>query len=456
MEPKKYIREACIALLQEKQKRIRENGEERLPQRADFSNEEIIAVKAFLGPWPRALEAAGLKESRGEDRREQNRLKRERAVRRQKAAKKAEKTLQELLDGIGEPDAEAAAQAEARQQKLAKPLGSLGRLEELSVRLAGISGKVRGQYKNKMLLVFCADNGVVEEGISVSPQEVTRIQACNLAAGKTGAGVLAREAGCGVRVYDVGINGTAADGRVIDRKIRRGTANLLKGPAMPREEAVRALMIGAHAVREAAADGAQIIGIGELGIGNTTTSSAVLSALTGVQPEEVTGRGGGLTDQALIRKTEVIREALALNRPDREDPIDVLSKVGGYDIAAMAGAFIGCAAHRVPAVIDGFISVVAALCAVRLCPRVRPFLIASHQSCEKGYRIAAGELELSPLFDLQMRLGEGSGCPIAMKIIDSACAVMDQMATFEEAEIDDSYLDELRRENAADRKGKAE
>ncbi len=456
MEAKKYTREECIALLREKQKSIRKNGEDRLPMRADFSNEEIIAVKAFLGPWPRALEAAGLKESRGEDRKEQNRLKRERAVKRQKAAKKAEKALQELLTRVPLPDEAAMAAARTRQGRLAKPLGSLGRLEEISVQLAGISGKVRNHYDGKMLLVFCADNGVVEEGVSVSPQEVTRIQAENLAAGKTGAGVLAAEAGCRVRVYDVGINGSVTDERILVRKIRCGTANLLKSPAMPREEAVQTILTGAEAVKEAVRDGAGIIGIGELGIGNTTTSSAVLAALAETSAEEVTGRGGGLTDAALARKTEVIRKALEKHRPDREDPIDVLAKVGGYDIAAMCGAFIGCAAQRIPAVIDGFISVVAALCTVRLCPNVRPYLFASHQSCEKGYLIAAGELGLAPLFDLQMRLGEGSGCPIAMKIIDSACAVMEKMATFEEADIDDSYLDELRRESAAGPKGGTE
>ncbi len=470
MAEKTYSREECLLLLQNRQKKLREDGEDRLPLKADFSNEEVVAIKAFWGPWPRALEAAGLKEERAEDRKQKNQLKRERARKRQKLARKAEKALKKAEeDGCGAEDPEAklreltaavkGADREAeklaadRQARLAKPPGSRSRLESLSVRLAGISGRIFNRPERKMLLVFCADNGVFEEGVSVSPQEITRIQAENLAAGKTGAGVLARAAGCDVRVYDVGINGTAADERIAVRKLRPGTGNIRKGPAMTREEAARMILTGADAAAEAVRDGADIIGIGELGIGNTATSSAVLAGLTGASPEEVTGRGGGLTDEALERKIRVIREAIALNRPDKTDALDVLAKLGGFDLAAMTGAFLGCAEKRVPAVIDGFISAVAALLAVRLCPDARDYLIPSHQSCEKGYRIAAKELGLEPLFDLQMRLGEGSGCPIAMKIVDFACCVMNGMASFEEAGIDDAYLDEIREPDKAGKKG---
>ncbi len=356
-----------------------------------------------------------------------------------------EKALRERLGAISGADGEAMERARKRQAELAKPPGSLGRLEELSVRLAGITGKVKNSPDNRVLLVFAADNGVVEEGVSSAPQSVTAAQTVNLTRGITGASSIAARLGCGLVVCDVGVNADlSAYPAVLDRKIARGTHNIAKGPAMTRDEAVRAVWTGMELAGEAARDGADVLGVGEMGIGNTTTSSAVLSVLAGMPAEAVTGRGGGLTDEGYRNKLGVIRRALSVNAPDPDDPLDVLTKVGGFDLAAMAGAFLGAAEMRVPAVIDGFISVAAALAAVRLCPAAADFLIPSHASAEIGYRVAMKELGLEPLFDLGMRLGEGSGCPVAMMMLDAACAAMNGMATFEEARIDDGYLEPIR------------
>jgi len=240
---------------------------------------------------------------------------------------------------------------------------------------------------------------------------------------------------------------------VINRKIAYGTQNIVRMAAMSREQAVRAILAGMELAEDAAEDGADVIGIGEMGIGNTTTSSAVLAVLTDSAVSDVTGRGGGITDESYRRKITVIETAIRRNQPDKNDVIDVLAKVGGFDLCAMCGAFLGAARMRIPAVIDGFISVAAALCAVRLCPTVRDFLIPSHASYEIGYRIAIDELGLKPLFDLGMRLGEGSGCPIAMMMLDAACAVMNDMATFAEAEINDDYLADIRKTDAFTVKG---
>jgi len=343
--------------------------------------------------------------------------------------------------------------ARKRQAELAKPPGSLGRLEDLSVQLAGITGQVKNTLDRKELLVFCSDNGVVEEGVSSAPQSVTLAQTINLTRRKTGASVIAGHFGCHVRVCDVGVNADIREPAVIDRKIAYGTNNIAKTAAMTREQAMRALLVGMELAETAACDGAKVIGVGEMGIGNTTTSSAVLAVLTDTPVDEVTGRGGGITDESYRKKISVIETAIRRNQPDKNDPVDVLAKIGGFDLCAMCGAFLGAARMRVPVVIDGFISVVAALCAVRLCPTVREYLIPSHASYEIGYRIGIDELSLKPLFDLGMRLGEGSGCPIAMMMLDAACAVMNEMATFAEADINDDYLTDIRRTDAFTVKG---
>ena len=353
--------------------------------------------------------------------------------------------LNELLASVTALDQAAMSQAEQRQAALAKPPGSLGKLEALSVQLAGITGKVHNEIRTKHLLVFAADNGVIEEGVSSAPQSVTLQQTVNLTRGKTGAAVLCKHFGCGITVCDVGVNAEIRASAVLNRKIAYGTQNIALGPAMTREQAVTALLTGAALAKSTQAD---VLGVGEMGIGNTTTSSAVLSVLLDMDADTVTGKGGGITEESFRKKKTVIRQAIALNRPNREDVIDVLSKVGGFDLAAMCGAFLGAAASRRPVVIDGLISAVAALCAVRLCPNVRGYLIPSHASFEIGYRLAMEAMELQPMLLLGMRLGEGSGCPLAFEVLSAACAVMNNMATFEQADIDDGYLDEIRQGDA--------
>ena len=349
--------------------------------------------------------------------------------------------IEALVRAVQPLDQKAMLAAEAHQARLAKPPGSLGRLEELSVQLAGITGKVHNELPRKQLLVFAADNGVVAEGVSSAPQSVTMQQTINLTRGKTGAAVLAKRFGCGLTVCDVGVNADICESAVLNRKIAYGTQNICAGPAMTREQALQAILTGAAVAEDVDADA---VGIGEMGIGNTTTSSAVLAVLLGADVDKVTGRGGGITEESFRKKKAVIRTAIAVNRPNRDDVIDVLAKVGGFDLAAMCGAFLGAAASRRAAVIDGFISAVAALCAVRLCSLVRGYLIQSHASFEIGYRLAMEAMDLRPLFDLGMRLGEGSGCPLAFQVLDAACAVMNNMASFDEAGINDDYLDEIR------------
>ena len=353
-----------------------------------------------------------------------------------------QKELDALVREVLPLDRSAMTAAEEYQARLAKPPGSLGRLEEISIQLAGITGHVHNALNKKQLLVFAADNGVVAEGVSSAPQSVTKQQTINLTRGKTGAAVLAKHFGCGLTVCDVGVNADIYESTVLNRKIAYGTQNICTGPAMTREQTLQAILTGAEIARTIDAD---VIGVGEMGIGNTTTSSAVLAVLLGADVEAVTGRGGGITEESFRKKKAVIRTAIEVNRPDRDDVVGVLSKVGGFDLAAMCGAFLGAAAARRPAVIDGLISAAAALCAVRLCPNVRGYLVPSHASFEIGYRLAMEAMDLRPLFDLGMRLGEGSGCPLAFQVLDAACAVINDMATFDEAGINDDYLDEIRR-----------
>ena len=349
--------------------------------------------------------------------------------------------LSVYLNGIRPLDDFAMAEARERQAELAKPPGSLGRLEELSIQLAGITGQVHNKIEKKHLLVFAADNGVVEEGVSSAPQSVTLMQTINLTRHKTGASTLCKNFGCDITVCDVGVNADIKEPAVLNRKIAYGTQNIAKGPAMTREQAEQAILTGIQLAQSTDTD---VLGIGEMGIGKTTTSSAVLSVLLDADVDAVTGRGGGITDQSFLKKKQVIKDAIAINQPDKNDVIDVLAKVGGFDIAAMCGAFIGAAMTRRPVVIDGFISAVAALCAYKLCPNVKGYLIPSHASYEIGYKLAMDAMDLQPLFLLGMRLGEGSGCPLAFEILDAACAIINDMATFEQAGINDDYLEEIR------------
>ncbi|MBQ8796937.1 MAG: nicotinate-nucleotide--dimethylbenzimidazole phosphoribosyltransferase [Oscillospiraceae bacterium] len=360
--------------------------------------------------------------------------------------------LKDYIAAVTPLDEPAMENARKRQAQLAKPPGSLGRLEDLSIQFAGITGKVQNRIEKKHLVVFAADNGVVAEGVSSAPQSVTLMQTINLTRHKTGASTLCKHFGCEITVCDVGVNADIKESAVLNRKIAYGTQNIVHGPAMTREQAVQAIMTGIELARNTDAD---VIGIGEMGIGNTTTSSAVLSILLDADVEAVTGRGGGITDDSFRKKKEVIKAAIQVNQPNKNDVIDVLAKVGGFDIAAMCGAFIGAAATHRPAVIDGFISAVAALCAVRLCPNVKGYLVPSHASYEIGYKLAMDAMELQPLFLLGMRLGEGSGCPLAFQVLDAACAIMGDMATFDQAGIDDGYLDEIRQGDKFTVEGKA-
>ena len=307
-----------------------------------------------------------------------------------------EQELSAYIQAIRPADEAAMEAARRRQAQLAKPPGSLGQLEEISIRLAGVTGQVCPAMGKCRVAVFAADNGVVAEGVSCTPPAVTMQQAVNMTFRKTGMSAMAAAFGDDVSVVDVGIDGDVPPVGVLDRKVRRGTGDIAREDAMTRQQVLDAMAAGMEQAARARADGVTALGIGEMGIGNTTTSAAVLAALTGADIEAVTGRGGGLTDEGFLRKKEVLRQALALHRPDGNDVIGVLAGVGGLDLAAMTGAFLGCAHERVPAAVDGFISIAAALCAVRLCPAVRDVLFLSHDSYEVGYRIAAEALGLQP------------------------------------------------------------
>ena len=379
----------------------------------------------------------------------------------------------ETINRIEAPDAAVMDAALSRQAALAKPPGSLGGLEDISVRMAGITGSLFNEINRSCVAVFCADNGVAEEGVSSAPQSVTMAQTVNFARRLTGVGVLAESFGSDLLIVDMGVKHPIPaelydkvplwnTRRIIDRKSRPGTDNIAKGPAMSCEEAIRCIEVGIEMADAVKSAGYDILGIGEMGIGNTTTSAAVLSAITGEGSDATCGKGGGINDKSFVRKKEIVDEVSADWRAkggllvvlgearDRgespiDDMIDILASMGGFDICAMAGAFIGAAANKIPVVIDGYISVVAALAAYVMAPKSVGYMFASHKSWEKGYELAVEALGLKPFLELGMRLGEGSGCPIAFQVIKGACDVMRNMATFEEAEINDDYLDEIRK-----------
>lgn len=394
--------------------------------------------------------------------------------------------LRDIIKSIGGLDQRAMAEARARQDYLAKVPGSLGMLEDISIRLAGITGKPYGNdVKNQAVVLMCADNGVVKEGVASAPQSVTLMQTVNFTEGITGVSSQAKYFGIDLLVVDIGVKlgvpekyltekmllknaegETVLADKIVNRRIADGTKSFLDEPAMTREEAIRGIVIGIEAAEACKAAGKNIIGVGEMGIGNTTTASAIIAALAKGEGdargscadgggdiatiiERIVGRGGGLSDAGLAKKREVIEAALKkyeslYTTEEGIDPIELLRCAGGFDIAGMVGAYIGAALHRIPAVVDGVISIAAALLAVEICPGVKDFLFTSHKSKEGGYMIAAELLGLEPMFDLGMRLGEGSGCPIAFKIIEAACAVMNGMKTLEEAQVDADYLDEFR------------
>lgn len=339
-------------------------------------------------------------------------------------------SLQTDLKQIRPPDAKAMQDAQARWDSIAKPLHSLGLLEENIVKIAGITGTSKVCLDRRKVLVLCADNGVVEEGVTQAGSEVTALVARQLVKGKASVNVMARHVQADVVPVDIGMFGVPGMDGLLSRKIAPGTQNIRTGAAMSRQQAEEAVLAGIDLVRMVREDGCDILATGEMGIGNTTTSSAMASVFLDVPVKQVTGRGAGLSSEGLQHKIDVIQQAITINQPDPHDPLDVLSKLGGYDIAGMAGIFLGGGIYRVPVLIDGFISSVAALTAVRLCPGVRDFLLASHVSKEPAGHMVLQELSCRPMLTCDMGLGEGAGAVAALPVLDLALTVYQQGGTF--------------------------
>ncbi|QCR36203.1 nicotinate-nucleotide--dimethylbenzimidazole phosphoribosyltransferase [Nissabacter sp. SGAir0207] len=344
-------------------------------------------------------------------------------------------SVNDILNAIAPPDRAAMAQAQTRLDALVKPPGSLGRLEALAVQLAGIRGSGRPlQFPQKEIVVMAADHGVWQEGITPSPQVVTAIQAGNILRGVAGVNAMAKIAGAAVTLVDTGIIGGPVPGAVACHQ-GEGSGNIARGPAMTREQAEQLLLWGANWVAERVAQGLTVLGVGELGMGNTTPAAAVIAAITGQPPEQVAGLGANLPPTQLGHKVAVIEQALAINRPQANDGLEVLAKVGGFDLVAMSGAMLGAAAAGIPVVLDGFLSYASALAACQIAPAVWAYLIPSHTSAERGSQIALTHLRLQPYLDLSLRLGEGSGAALAFNLIDAACAMHNEMATLAECNI---------------------
>ncbi|MBO5490556.1 MAG: nicotinate-nucleotide--dimethylbenzimidazole phosphoribosyltransferase, partial [Desulfovibrio sp.] len=325
--------------------------------------------------------------------------------------------IYDTISRITGPEEGARQLAQQRWDSIAKPLGSLGQLETAVTKIAALRGSADVSFKNRRLLVFCADNGVVARGVSQCGSEVTAHVAVALAEGRSTVSPMARQAGCEVIPVDMGMLDFPGHPGVWDRRVRNGTADISTGPAMTRAECLRAMETGAELAETAAQEGVSVLLLGEMGIGNTTTSGAVCAALLGLTPDEVTGRGAGLSDAGLARKRAAVESALSVNAPDRNDAVDVLQKVGGLDLAAMCGAFLGAAAARLPVIIDGYICAVAALCAARLCPDSVHAFLASHVSAEPAAQRLLRELGLEAPITAGMRLGEGSGAVALLPLL---------------------------------------
>jgi len=356
------------------------------------------------------------------------------------------KNYQQILENIASPSKSIYDQAKAHIDNLAKPPGSLGRLENIAARLCGISGSMSPSIAKRCVIVMAADNGVIAEGVASAPEEVTAIQTLNMLDGVAGINVIAKQFNTDLFIVDMGINGDMTHPDLIDKKIRKSTGNIAKEMAFSRHEAELAIEAGIALAGDAKTLGNQLIGVGEMGIGNTTTSSTVLAALLGLEGDEiakVVGKGAGLEEAAFLKKVKVVQTALQLHQPDKNDPIEVLHKVGGLDLAAMTGVYLGAAYYQLPVVIDGFISVVAALCAAKLHPLASKYMFASHHSFERGYAFAIEQLGLKPGIYLEMRLGEGSGCPLMFAIMDASLAVLKNMATFESGNISTDYVEKV-------------
>ena len=347
--------------------------------------------------------------------------------------------LDQVIKQVRPLDKQAMAQARAHQDNLTKPQGSLGRLEELSIKLAGIQGKAMPSVERKAIIVMAGDHGVAAEGVSLYPQEVTAQMVLNFLGGGAVINVLARLAGARVVVVDMGVKaGLPSHPELLNRRIGPGTANMAQGPAMTREQAVAALEAGIEIAEAEASRGLDLVAGGDMGIANTTPSSAITAVLAGVPLARAVGRGTGVRGRQLAHKRAVIDQALKVNRPDPSDALDVLAKVGGFEIGGLAGVMLGAAANGVPVVVDGFISSSAALIATGLCPGVKDYFISAHRSAEAGHRALLRHMGLKPVLDLDLRLGEGIGAALAMVMAEASVRVLREMATFASAGVSTS------------------
>jgi nicotinate-nucleotide--dimethylbenzimidazole phosphoribosyltransferase len=346
------------------------------------------------------------------------------------------KKIKEIISKIKPIDKEAMKKARERLDSLTKPLGSLGKLEEIAERISGIRGQLTPVIKQKVIFTLAGDHGVVVEGVSAYPAEVTPQMVYNFVKGGAGINVLAKHVGTRVVVVDMGV---AVDLKpfpgIVNKKVAHGTKNMAKGPAMSYKQAIQSIKTGIELVEDELSKEVDIIGGGDMGIGNTTSSSAITAALTGVEVEEITGRGTGIDDAMLEHKIKVIRETLKINQPDQKDPLDVLAKLGGFEIGGLVGIILAGAAYRLPVVLDGFIVGAAGLIAYSLTPQVKDYLFAAHCSVERGHKIILEKIGLKPLIDLGLRLGEGTGAALGISIIEGATKILNEMATFEEANV---------------------
>lgn len=341
--------------------------------------------------------------------------------------------MEETIKKIGALDEHVISAARARQDMLTKPAGSLGTLEDISTKVAGITGNAMPEMKDKLIITMAGDHGVTDDGVSAYPKAVTAQMVYNFLNDGAAINVLARHAGARVVIVDMGVAVDFTHERLVSKKIAYGTANMAKGPAMTYEDAVRSIEAGIEVFESEAKKGVDIVGVGDMGIGNTTSSSAIVAVITGEAVKKVTGRGTGIDDAGLEKKIAVIEEAIRVNKPNNKDAIEVLAKVGGFEIGGMAGVILAAASHSVPVVIDGFISGTAALVAYGIAPAVKDYMIAAHRSVERGHSVTLDYIGLKPLLDLDMRLGEGTGAALGISIVDAACKILGEMATFEDA-----------------------
>jgi nicotinate-nucleotide--dimethylbenzimidazole phosphoribosyltransferase len=352
--------------------------------------------------------------------------------------------LKETISKITKPDEKAKEEAIKKWDGLLKPIGSLGALEEITIKISAMTGKVINKFDKKAVVVMCSDNGAVEEGISAAPQVFTKILAQSMSKGLTGVATLGKFTNTDIITVNLGIKGHIDDPHILDMKLADGTNNFTKGPAMTYEEAVKSIEKGIEVADQLYSKGYDILGTGEVGIGNTSTAVAVVSSILGLDVDIICGKGAGLTDEQYAHKKEIIKKAISINKVNTDDPIEVISKLGGFDIAGMCGLCLSAAKNKKPIVIDGFISSAAALCASYLNPHVKEYIIPSHLSAEPGAGYVLDELGLKPLLTLEMRLGEGSGCPLAFQIIEAAEYLLENMGTFDDVSMQSSCLIDIR------------